>query len=330
MHENSVIMNRVNIQDIRPSRRSGDRPLHRPSLDVAAGQQRRTGLSQPTRSQTVSRASSISSSTPRFNELDLREKPQEKNEIDELGDRKNNPPNHKEVSFDAGKNRESAKFQRTRQILYIASILLLSGALGYFAIDAWTTNARIKEELDKPVIVDDADPESRQAAEGRDETEIPVDTLGEYKVAADVPRILSVEKLNIEARILPMSVNPDNSMQAPLNIYDSGWYTGSVKPGESGAMVIDGHASGPTREGLFAYIDTLREGDTLTIERGDGKLFTYTVRKVETIALENVDMSKLLKTYNGAEQGLNLITCAGEWLQEDKTFNKRTMVYATP
>lgn len=221
------------------------------------------------------------------------------------------------------------RFARLRKIAYVVCIAGLVGLVVYFAVDAFITNARIKDSLETPVV-DNSDPASRQAAEGRDETAVEDDALANYTVAADAPRLLTINEIDVRARILPMEVNPDNSMQAPLNIYDSGWYTGSTKPGQSGAMLIDGHASGPTREGLFAYLDTLKKGDEVTVERGDGETFSYTVRHVETVDLEDVDMQKLLQTYDGAEQGLNMITCAGAWMQDEKTFNQRTMVYATP
>ncbi len=87
-------------------------------------------------------------------------------------------------------------------------------------------------------------------------------------MAPDLPRVLSIPKLNTKARIMPMPVNGDGSMQAPINIYDAGWYTGGVRPGDKGAAVIDAHASGPTRQGLFAYLDTLKQGDNIIVEKG--------------------------------------------------------------
>ena len=116
-------------------------------------------------------------------------------------------------------------------------------------------------------------------------------------------------------------------MQAPVNIFDSGWYGASAKPGTPGATVIDAHASGATREGLFAYLDTLTIGDELSLERGDGQTFTYRVTHTETIPLNEVDMTKLLTPYGTATEGVNLITCTGSWLPDQKTYDHRVMVY---
>jgi LPXTG-site transpeptidase (sortase) family protein len=116
-------------------------------------------------------------------------------------------------------------------------------------------------------------------------------------------------------------------MQAPVNIYDSGWYGGSAKPGTPGATVIDAHASGATRQGLFAYLDTLKVGEQLSIERGDGQTFNYEVTHTEIVPLTEVDMSKLLAPYGDATEGVNLITCTGTWIPDQKTYDHRVLVY---
>lgn len=102
---------------------------------------------------------------------------------------------------------------------------------------------------------------------------------------------------------------------------------GSSIPGEPGAAFIDGHASGATRVGLFAYIDTLKEGNTVTVEKGDGTVLTYKVVHVETVSKDAVDMNKVLHTYNDVKEGLNLMTCTGKWVKDQKTLDKRAIVY---
>lgn len=179
----------------------------------------------------------------------------------------------------------------------------------------------------KPVIYDKADPVARQQVEGREEVPVAPDALAGYTVAADEPRILTINSIDVRARILPMGVNPDNSMQAPINIYDSGWYNRSAKPGQPGASVIDAHASGPTRQGLFAYLDTLKQGDRVSVERGDGEVLNYEVMAVETVPLSAIDMEKVLQPYSDAIEALNLITCAGQWLQDQRTYDQRAIVY---
>lgn len=228
---------------------------------------------------------------------------------------------------DLTKERLKARDWKRFSLVFAAGLFVL--LTGYVSIDTWMTNNRVKAETD--IVAGDyrdaATGTWAPSAEGKDETKPTPQATSTYTVAPSLPRMLHISKLGVAARILPMSVNSDGAVQSPLNIYDAGWYTGSVKPGEIGAVFIDGHASGPTREGLFGSLDTLKKGDTLQVEKGDGTTLTYRVVKTETLALDKVDMKKALLPLNGVTRGLNLMTCTGEWSDEKATFDHRIIVY---
>ena len=201
--------------------------------------------------------------------------------------------------------------------------MIVLALTGYVSIDTWITNSEVKQVVSER----QATVSAVVLGEGEDESEVTDTAIDRYTVAGDLPRVLTIDSLGVRARVLPMSVNADGAMQAPVNIFDSGWYGASAKPGTPGATVIDAHASGATREGLFAYLDTLTIGDELSLERGDGQTFTYRVTHTETIPLNEVDMTKLLTPYGTATEGVNLITCTGSWLPDQKTYDHRVMVY---
>jgi len=209
-------------------------------------------------------------------------------------------------------------------LVLLASIFIL--VTGYVSIDTLITNNRVKAgtAVTTPAGSDGV---VSAAEEGQDEVKPNAEALGKYTVAPSLPRALYIDKINVSARILPMSVNETGAIQAPRNIYDAGWYNGSVKPGEVGAMFIDGHASGPTREGLLAYLDKLAVGDEIKVEKGDGSKLTYKVVHTETVALADVDMKKMLLPYGNALRGLNLMTCTGKWLESEKTYDHRVLVW---
>jgi len=206
----------------------------------------------------------------------------------------------------------------------IGMVLLL--ATGYVGIDTWMTNSQVKADTTK-VVNDSPNPVPDQSQEGKDLSPLPANALTNYNVAPNLPRALYIEKINVSARLLQMNTNKDGTIQAPRNIFDAGWYTGSVKPGETGAMFVDGHSSGRSHEGLFGNLDSLVVGDIMQIEKGDGTRLVYKVAFKETIKLENIDMKKALKPYGGATKGLNLMTCAGGWTSDNSTMTDRTIVY---
>lgn len=215
-----------------------------------------------------------------------------------------------------------------RNIVTAMAILFIS-TTGYVTVDTWITNNTVKAEASELAkSADSTDETASKDAEGSDETKPTQATLSNYIVGPTLPRALYIDKLHIAARVLPMGVNNDGSIKAPRNIYDAGWYNGSVKPGEIGAMFIDGHASGALREGLFANFDKLVEGDTISIEKGDNTKLTYKIVHTEVQLTKGLNMRQMLLPYGKALRGLNLMTCTGKWIESEQTYDQRLLIFA--
>ncbi|HUC90152.1 MAG TPA: class F sortase [Patescibacteria group bacterium] len=154
--------------------------------------------------------------------------------------------------------------------------------------------------------------------------------INSHSVPPTDPRYISIAKLGIQkARVAPMSITTEGSIQAPTNIYDAGWYADSAKPGQPGAMFIDGHIAGPHNTGIFAGLTQLAAGDTITVEKGDGTVLTYAVDYVEQVPADSVDMHKALAPYNADKQSLNLMTCGGTFDNQTNQYQNRIVVYAS-
>jgi LPXTG-site transpeptidase (sortase) family protein len=151
----------------------------------------------------------------------------------------------------------------------------------------------------------------------------------DYKVPRSEPRYFKVTSLNIDARVQNVGRDESGQMALSSNIFDVAWFNESARPGDEGAVVINGHVSGPSQDGIFAKIAHLKQGDVIVIERGDTTKFSYEVQKVETVRLEDVDSNKLLQVIDGGKQGLNLITCSGQYDRNADSYSDRTIVYST-
>lgn len=153
----------------------------------------------------------------------------------------------------------------------------------------------------------------------------------EYTVAADRPRYLTISKLGINrTRVLPMGVNAKGELDTPRNIYDVGWYEGSGKPGQGGTMVIDGHNGGPHAYGVLKKLPSLGEGDIITVERGDGAVYNYKVVENTEILLDEANsyMSTAARSPEAGKESVTLISCTGEWSQQQGTYLSRQFVRA--
>lgn len=164
------------------------------------------------------------------------------------------------------------------------------------------------------------------------ETDVTEDDKQSWKVAANKPRFLTIEKLGIDrARIVEIGVNNEGRLQAPVSIFDVGWYRTSGKPGQGGVLLLDGHNGGPTKEGVFKHLPELAVGDIITIERGDGKFFRYIVAENEEVPLNEADsmMNRMFTPISAGKEGLSIITCTGEWSQVRRTYLSRQFLRAT-
>jgi sortase (surface protein transpeptidase) len=219
------------------------------------------------------------------------------------------------------RRRRRAISKKTLAIGLVAGAVALSG---YVSIDSWLTNRQVKAEHTQQSANNGG-----VSTPAGDDTPVPPSVVDSYKVGPTLPRVIRIESIELAARILRVGVTPTDALDTPKNSNDTGWYEGSAKPGESGPMVIDGHYSGPTQAGVFHGIEKLKPGARITVERGDGKVFTYAVKTVERMPADKVPMDQLLSPSSPKGQDLNLITCTGTYNAKTETYDKRVVVRAT-
>lgn len=154
--------------------------------------------------------------------------------------------------------------------------------------------------------------------------------VASYTVPATDPKYLIIPTIGVnEARIMRLGLTSNGQIGVPDNIYDTGWYDGSAKPGQSGAMFIYGHVSSWTANGVFYNLKTLVPGNLVTIVRGDNTTYRYQVVSTKIYQYNNVDMSQVLAPIDSNEPGLNLMTCAGQVIKGTSEFNERLVVFTS-
>lgn len=210
------------------------------------------------------------------------------------------------------------------RLLIVAGVTLLIVAVCYYAYLWYTTGS-------KPPLI--PLPASAYADSSIDETPVTRADIDSYTVPATHPRYISIPVLGIDkARVKVVGLTENNTLDTPKNISDAAWYDKSAFPGQGyGAVIIDAHNGGITRDGVFAKLGDLKIGDKITIERGDGKKVTYSVVENKTESLQDANttgMQRLFQPYDTSREGLGLITCAGVWVPRDRVFDKRILVRA--
>jgi|SRR3989338_6243710 len=163
------------------------------------------------------------------------------------------------------------------------------------------------------------------------DTEVPApereEALEERALPEDEPARLRVPKLGIDAFVQYVGVNAKGNMAAPSNFADVGWYKYGAVPGFVGSAVVTGHVdNGLGLPGVFKNLDELEVGDDLYVEKKDGGELHFRVAEIQTYPYTYVPL-KILFSRRDLPR-LNLITCSGKWLQGERSYDERLVVYA--
>ena len=221
--------------------------------------------------------------------------------------------------------------KKSRQVVIVAlSVcwLLLIGYTGFYLYVNFIQTKDISSSSGQTV-----------ASHEVDETEVTQEKKDDYQVPnPSFPRYLSIPSLKISnARVVQIgTIKNTGQLDSPKSIYDAGWYTKSGLPGAGkGAVLIDGHNGGPTKGGIFENLGSLSKGSEIIIERGDGQRITYQVADNREMSVEDINnesnplgMKTMLNSMDPKKEGLNMITCVGDWDYSKNTFNKRVMLRA--
>lgn len=214
-------------------------------------------------------------------------------------------------------------FISTHGVLVVAFLAL--GTLSFYYGFRWYTTG---EEPPVPI------PVSAAAAYPSVSTDDVTDQQkAEYTVPEYNPKSLTIDALGIrDARIFPVGTTETGELDTPDNIFDVAWFTRSVTPGQgSGAILLNGHNGGFSKNGVFAQLDALPNGSLIKLERGDGEEFTYEVVENRNVPLEEVNqtgMKEMMYSAQPDKEGLNIITCAGRYIPKDKLFDHRILLRA--
>lgn len=150
-----------------------------------------------------------------------------------------------------------------------------------------------------------------------------------YSVPATDPKYISIPTIGLNnSEIVQLGLLKNNAIATPDNVYQAGWYEGSSKPGQAGAMFIYGHVSSWTADGIFYNLKQLRPGDKVEITTGNNTVYTYQVISSKVYPYNNINMSQVLAPIQSTSPGLNLMTCTGHVISGTNEFNERLVVFS--
>lgn len=142
-----------------------------------------------------------------------------------------------------------------------------------------------------------------------------------------VPTRVRIAKIGVDAAMIDLYKQADNTLQVPEDIRLTGWYTGRSVPGEPGPSVVVGHvdsaAEGP---GVFYRLKELVPGDLIEIQRSDGSVAAFRVTDSELVLKSQFPTEKVYGSVEGSK--LRVITCGGTFNASTHHYEGNVIVYA--
>lgn len=145
-----------------------------------------------------------------------------------------------------------------------------------------------------------------------------------------VPRRVAIPALDVDARVVPVGLEPDGAIEIPDDVDIVGWYELGVPPGaDRGSAVLVAHRDGRGQgRGVFYDLGAMDVGDRVRV-RDDAD----TVQVFEVVARESLLKTALPYDELFAASGpprLTLISCGGEYDADRGGYQDNVIVTAVP
>jgi LPXTG-site transpeptidase (sortase) family protein len=156
--------------------------------------------------------------------------------------------------------------------------------------------------------------------------EMPIPPEIDIMVSSSTPVTLSIPSLELVADIVPVGITAGGNMAVPERFEDVGWYRHGYEPGIPGNAVLAGHLdTGGGKPAVFQNLQDVKIDDIVFVTNEAGETLEFIVTGM---ALYDYDNAPLELIFGSSEESqLNLITCDGIWLPEEKTYDQRLIVF---
>jgi len=146
---------------------------------------------------------------------------------------------------------------------------------------------------------------------------------------AAAPDRLTIRRLGIDMRVVPVGVARDGEMALPETPAQVGWYRYGPRPGDdAGSTVLAAHLDMPGYGiGPIAAVEELRRGDVITVRSGQVSK-RYAVTSVAHVRKTTLDLPALFARDGPAL--LHVLTCGGNFDREQRRYDENVVVTAEP
>ncbi|NEB10349.1 class F sortase [Streptomyces coelicoflavus] len=207
-----------------------------------------------------------------------------------------------------------------------AAVALLSCVV--LAAGLWRGGDEPRTAPPAPSVTEPAGPEARAATSPPPKEQ---DGSGHDRSPAalgrSTPTKVTIPAIDVSTGLEELGLDDDGAMDTPHDPDLAGWYTPGPAPGQVGPAVVAGHVTWNGARAVFYRLSELAPGDTVAVDRADGRTTAFTVDRVEQYPKNEFPTVEVYRNLDHA--GLRLITCAGDYSAAEHRYADNVVVYAT-
>lgn len=163
------------------------------------------------------------------------------------------------------------------------------------------------------------------ASPGAASTTIPVAPL--RVVARSTPVTLSIPAIHVAVAVSGLGLNPDGTVQVPVDFQEPGWYRLGPSPGQVGSAVILGHVDSYQGPAVFFNLRSLTAGDPVDVTLADGVVARFVVTSVAMYPKDQFPSQQVYGSHGYSQ--LQLVTCGGTFDSQTGHYLSNIVVYSS-
>ena len=139
---------------------------------------------------------------------------------------------------------------------------------------------------------------------------------------------VEIPSIGVDARMIRLGLNPDETLEVPANASETGWWSGGPFPGERGAAVVTGHVDSRAGPAVFFRLREVERGDRVHVTRPGGRTVSFVVVGNETVPKADFPTRAVYGPTD--EPTLRLVTCTGDFDEARGRYPDNLIVFARP
>jgi LPXTG-site transpeptidase (sortase) family protein len=141
------------------------------------------------------------------------------------------------------------------------------------------------------------------------------------------PVRLEVPAIGVDAPVIELGLNPDDTLEVPEDFATTGWWSGGPRPGQLGPAVIAGHVDSKSGPAVFYRLRELAKGDAIRVHERNGATSTFRVQRIERHPKDDFPTDAVYRS-DLDRHALRLITCGGTFDRSTGHYRDNVIVFA--